>query len=31
MFTSPHINCFRERVQINGIKITEEEVVAYAK
>lgn len=27
LFTSPHINCFRERIQINGEMISEEETV----
>ena len=31
MFTSPHISSFRERVVVNGVKITEEEVVKYTK
>jgi dihydrofolate synthase/folylpolyglutamate synthase len=31
LFTSPHISCFRERIQINGFKITEERVVAILK
>ena len=27
MFTSPHLASFRERIQINSVKISEEEVV----
>jgi dihydrofolate synthase/folylpolyglutamate synthase len=27
LFTSPHITCFRERIQINGQKISEEDVI----
>jgi dihydrofolate synthase / folylpolyglutamate synthase len=27
LFTSPHISCFRERMQVNGALITEDEVV----
>jgi len=26
LYSSPHIACYRERIQINGVKITEEEV-----
>ncbi|MBS0656004.1 MAG: bifunctional folylpolyglutamate synthase/dihydrofolate synthase, partial [Verrucomicrobia bacterium] len=28
LYTSPHISCYRERIRINGEKITETEVVA---
>lgn len=29
LFTSPHLFCYRERIVINGIKISEEKVVAH--
>lgn len=29
LFTSPHISTYRERIQINGVYITEEEVVEF--
>lgn len=29
LYTSPHISCFRERVRINGEKISEADVVLY--
>ncbi|MCB1112586.1 MAG: bifunctional folylpolyglutamate synthase/dihydrofolate synthase [Chlamydiales bacterium] len=29
LFTSPHISCFRERIKINDVMISEEEVEAY--
>lgn len=28
LYTSPHLTCYRERIQINGKKISEEDVVA---
>ena len=31
MFTSPHVNCFRERCQINGKMISEEYVVQHCE
>jgi dihydrofolate synthase / folylpolyglutamate synthase len=31
LFTSPHIFDFRERIRINGKKITEEEVISFCK
>ena len=31
MFTSPHVNCFRERFQINGQMITEQSVVKHCE
>ena len=31
MFTSPHVNCFRERCQVNGKMITEANVVKHCE
>ncbi|MCI5052218.1 MAG: Mur ligase family protein [Simkaniaceae bacterium] len=30
-FTSPHIHCYRERIQVDGEKISKEELVSYYK
>ena len=29
LFVSPHVSSFRERMQVNGVPISEEEVVQY--